>query len=110
MVELAQRRVAFDGNGRLCASQGDQISVAAEQLYAVVVVWGVDEALAWVGWLTTTTHRTVCFSEADLADPAFRAWLDVLPGWDRDKLSLATTRPGLHLVWRRQATMEIRRL
>lgn len=49
MVDLADRRVAFDGKGRLCAAQGDQISVAADQLYAVVVLWDADEGSSWVG-------------------------------------------------------------
>ncbi len=106
-VTTVARLVSIDGNGRLCLAQGDPLDVIADQLYAVVVLWDPDDASSWVGWLTTTTRRSVCFSASDLQEPVFQNWLRALPGWEHASLWQATTCPGLHLVWRRRATTEI---
>ena len=104
---LLRRRVTVDGHGRLHPAQGEPIDVIADQLYAVVVLWDPDDGASWVGWLTTTTHRSVCFGASDLEGDAFQYWLRALPGWDGTQLWHATTCPGLHLVWRRRSTTEI---
>lgn len=106
-VGCGSRLVTIDGDGRLHPSNGDPVDVIADQLFAVVVLWDPNEGSSWVGWLTTTTRRSVCFSATDLEDAVLQNWLRALPGWDHAKLWYATTCPGLHLVWRRRATTEI---
>lgn len=108
-AEVPGRLVTIDGDGQLHTTQGAPLDVIADQLYAVVVLWDVEGGSSWVGWLTTTARRTACFTAADLEDPIVQNWLRALPGWDHAKLWQATTCPGLHLVWRRRATMEIPR-
>jgi len=102
-VEVSSRGqlVTIDGDGRLHPAQGDPLDIVTDQLDTVVVQWGRDDS-SWVGWLTTTARRTVRFVVADLEDPVFQNWLRSLPGWDHERLWRATTRPGLHLVWRRR--------
>jgi hypothetical protein len=102
-IEIASRSrlLAIDGNGHLHAVTGDPLDVTADTLYAVVVLWDRHEGLSWMGWLSTTTHRSACFSSVDLEDPIVQSWLRALPGWDHAKLWHATTTPGFHLVWRR---------
>ena len=94
------RLVTIDGEGRLHPAHGDPVDVIADQPDAVVVLWDLDDGCSWVGWLTTATRRTVCFSAVDLEDPVFHNWLRALPGWEHAKLWRATTCPGVHLVWR----------
>jgi hypothetical protein len=69
-------------------------------VFAVLVLWDEENNASWLGWLTMKTHRTARFTVLDLEDPLVGHWLGDLPGWDRRQLSLATTCPGLHLVWR----------
>ena len=80
------RLVTIDGAGRLHPAQGDPIDVIADQLYALVVLWDPDESASWVGWLTTSTRRSVCFCAADLEGAVFQSWLRALPGWDQEQL------------------------
>lgn len=96
----AGRRVVIDGDGRLHSTDREPIDIVADQLYAVLMLWG-REGDAWLGWLTTTMQRSVSFSAADLADPVIQNWLRALPAWDHARLWHATTTPGIHLVWRR---------
>jgi hypothetical protein len=102
------RLVTVDGEGRLHPAQGDPLDVITDQLDTVVVQWGRDDS-SWVGWLTTSARRTVRFTVADLEDPVLQNWLRALPGWDHARLWRATTRPGVHLVWRRRVVMEMPR-
>jgi hypothetical protein len=101
----AGRLVTIDGDGRLRTPEGPLLDAPADELYAIVVVWHKDAGATWVGWLITSTRRTARFAEADLEDPIVQGWLRTLPGWETEKLSAATTCPGVHLVWRRPATM-----
>jgi len=103
------RLVTIDGDGHLHPANGEPLDVTADELYAVVVLWDRPHGLSWKGWLSTTRHRSVCFSSADLEDPILQSWLRALPGWDHAKLWHATTSPGFHLVWRRSVTIEIPR-
>jgi hypothetical protein len=98
-VVAVGRQVWIDHSDRLCPSEGDP--VATDDVYAVVVLWDPDDGRAWVGWLTTIAHSSVCFSASDLEDPAFQTWLRQLPSWEDANLWQGTTYPGLHLVWRR---------
>jgi hypothetical protein len=101
--------VRIESDGRLRSTQNDNVAIVTEELFAVVVLWDVDDASPWLGYLATTTHRSVCFSSADIADHSLLGWLSALPGWEPSKLSHATTNPGFHLVWRRRPTIEIPR-
>lgn len=93
MVEVA--------GGELRPRDGDRDPVVPDELFAVMLLWGVDDHRAWIGWLTTIERRSVAFCAEDLHDRAFQAWLAALPGWDAHGLAIALTTPGLHLVWRR---------
>lgn len=110
--EIASRRrlVTIDGNGWLHPTDGPPVDVIADQMFAVSVLWTINEGSSWVGWLSTIGRRFVHFGSADLEDPVFQHWLRSLPGWDQTRLWRATTVPGLHLVWRRPATFELPRL
>jgi hypothetical protein len=101
---MEHRLVVIDRDGQLRPSSGEQPALRGEEMFVVVVLWDV-ELGAWLGWLTTSYHRSLSFSAADLEDPAFQRWLAELPGWDSRKLSLALGTPGLHLVWRRPAPL-----
>lgn len=94
------RSVIVDDDGELRSCHGEPRGLRAEQLFAVIVLWGVHTHCAWVGWLTTTDHRSMSFSAADLEDALVRRWLCDLPGWDSGRLAAALGKPNLHLVWR----------
>ena len=95
-----RRHVAVDGDGSLSSLQGPATRMTSDQVFAVLVLWDEKCGASWLGWLTTKDHSTACFTVLDLEDPLVARWIGGLPGWDQQQLSLATTLPGLHLVWR----------
>jgi hypothetical protein len=94
-------------DGRLWQHGRDQLSVAADEVYSVQVLWEPREPRTWLGWVTTFGHRAIRFSAAELADAAFRAWLADLPGWDEAKLLTAIEIAGLHLIWRTSSDADL---
>jgi hypothetical protein len=77
----------------------DERAFTVDQMFAVTVLW--DLAGTWCGWLSTTNHRAMQFSPADLENEEFRHWLAALPGWAAERMTSALGHHGLHLVWRR---------
>ncbi len=86
--------------GLLWPAAGDGGCLAADDVAAVVVLWGVDEQLPWIGWLTTSERRSIAFSPRDMEDEQFQIWLGDLRDWMPGKLTRAATEPGMHEVWR----------
>lgn len=101
--------LVVDADGRLHSVQGDVLTIGRNEVYAIVVLWGVDDTAPWLGYVTTTRHRSVSFSAADLREPSVLAWFEALTGWDGAKLAHAAASSGFHLVWRRASTTEIPR-
>ena len=99
-VGVERQLITVDDDGVLWSSPREPLGMTMQELYAVLVLWDGEEGSSWLGWLTTTNHRSACFAAADLADPRLRRWLRDLAGWDWHRLVVATTCPGLHLVWR----------
>src|SRR4051812_24140448 len=104
MTSEVERMVQV-GDGELRPCVGDRDPLVAAELFAVLLLWGVEDQRAWIGWLTTVERRSVCFCAEDLHDRAFQAWLAALPGWDAAGLAVAISSPGMHLVWRRDGVL-----
>jgi hypothetical protein len=110
VVDVALGRLlVVDSDGRLRSVQDDALTIGRHEVYAMVVLWGVDETSPWLGYVATTLHRSLCFSAGDLREPIVLAWFEALAGWDGAKLAHAIASPGFHLVWRRASTTEIPR-
>ena len=92
--------MTVDSKGQLRSRTGDRGSLLVERLFAVLVLWQMEEPRAWRGWLTTFSRRSIQFSATDLAAPTFQRWLVRLPDWEPENLSFALAVPGFHLVWR----------
>jgi len=99
MAPPPRRLVMIDGEGKLRSAQGERIDMITDAPFTIVVLGDLEHGTSWLGWLTTSTRRSVCFGAADLADPVFQSWLHALPGWEQTKLLAATTKQGLHVVW-----------
>jgi hypothetical protein len=87
----------------LWPTDGDGSCVALDEVFAIVLLWGVDDRTPWIGWVTTLERRSVSFSSRDLEDGEFQDWLARLRGWNGHKLAHAVAEPGLHQVWRSPA-------
>jgi len=81
----------------LVRSRGaDLADLTQAQLFAVLILWEADDVgpdtdaapSPWIGWLTTTSHRSAYFRAADLDSERFRRWLAALPSWDHARLKI----------------------
>lgn len=95
------RSLVVERDGRLRAVLDPTNELTASALFAIVLLWDDNMPGRWIGWLTTIDRRALCFSQTELEDPAFQAWLGALPDWEPGRLSTSLARVGLHLVWRR---------
>lgn len=102
LADPAARHVQIAGS-MLWPTDGDGSCVALDEVFTIVLLWGVDDRVPWIGWVTTLERRSISFSSHDLEDGALQGWLANLRGWDDATLARAVVEPGLHQVWRSPA-------